>query len=864
MERAHDLLTQRDRLQFSPGEPYKCMLRMLYDYFAPEEVEDPELKKFLVKIRLELTQIIIQYFQQYGAEDTVPTLVEFLLPRHDYLYAIRDLLYIVMLYQSPPERKALTPSVLAAQLNSLCKAKRKEFDLAAALHTLISNSIGQKRTLQKASQIEDPTFVKSKIECCDHIVSFSIHALLSFSWDAIFQRDETASGLVALITGTTPLASIQKDNRSSVVAQLNTAFIKKESFLYHLDPAKEKGRIESSVEILLHFLFHQLDATKSRQINSKKERYEKYYLGEKTYLALLSHMLPEPSAFYLAEKDLVQRLSSLPPFDFLPRTRLIYSEIMMNIHAFEAGVQQRIVKDTLKFLENRGFHEIFLRLDCVFEAVSGYLCKPKYLADPTMKSGLEKFYLLYMAHYWKIRRTKQSVFRDMWNFTVPEFLLLSSQLMDSILAEAFAGTMTDEGIYTLIQFVFFMEDAALRISLIQTQPQYVEVIAKLLLCLSEVRMLYFWYPSFLPGHMPRDLEFDFDEYSQREGGVMRAILKLIMGIIVRNTGKKATDLDSEHSLLALKLLSFFIFRKRKTQKRIEVLLKLSVKSPEKTAAEVDTTSFLEFTPKGSFAQSKLKMILHERCVAHQKTVEDVMKSVGGKKDILESIYYRGLLLIAEVSQALIYAAHDVSSYRELILQAKVPGTMTSVKVVYLSKVLARIIKICLAGSAVSLQKFMEELGKDLAKVPDYPIEQCFSNFDSFTKETMDAVRPHTSDYSSLPSPAKVHGKSSTNPAENEADLLQRIHRFQEECVSNFVQINDKYASFLGKKLGASEFVGAMIEIMMNERYVKVIQPGLHKLVSEDFLLVERMILAQAEGRPKVVRRVSHAKAQTKE
>ena len=842
-------MAQKSKLQFSPGEPYKCMLRMLYDYFALEEVDDVELKKFLENIRWDLTQIIMKYFQDCGTEDTVPTLVEFLLPRPDLFYSIRDLLYILMQYQS--QRKA--SSALVNYLTSLSKSRRAGFDLVAALHMLINSSIIQKATLQKPSSIEDPAFVRRKITCCDHITSYSTHILLSLGWNVILASDATPD-FVAFITGAVSSSSSQKGH-SPVISELNATFVKGESFLSYLNPSINKGKLSSSEEIILHFLFH-------RPIpDSKKEAYEKAYLGEKTYLALLAHITAEPASFYLAEKDLVPRV--IKSREFGPRARLVYSKVLENLRAFEPAVQLRIVNDTCRFLDSsKAFMAAFLNMDNVFYSVSGYLCKPKLLAEPEMKASLERFYLTYMLHYWKLKRGK-STFRDMWGFTVPEFLLIGNRLVGIILGDMISGAATanEDSLCSLMQFLYFLEDTALRIPHIMTQSEYVELVGKVLLCLHESKtLLYFWLPSFVPGHLPvlKYAPTGNVEDSQREGGLVRTTLKLLFGILVRS-GKKP-----EVEKLALKLLSFYVFRKPKTQKKIETIL--GIKRPESSSAakasdndNKNPPGFLDPKISATFQAKLVKALMHDRSVAHQKTVEDVMKSV--KKDPFESACYRGLLLIVELSQVLIYALTGTSSYREALTLHKPPThTLESgYRVSYLSKMLARVVQACLAGGEVPFQKAMDEVCRNVVRMPDYQLEECFSNFDSFvTKEVIESSRTSVSEHGS---PTQ---KLKSSVLEGESECSQRLRKFQGECVTSFVQINAKFAAFMAKTLDGATFCTGVSDILTAEHFLKDLLPGLHKLVTEDFLLIEKMILAQAESRPKTAKRLASPKVQTKE
>ena len=71
-------------LYFPPEEPYNSILLMLYDYFAPEEADDENAKNYLIEIRQQLKQLLHEYFKRKGGEDTIKTLVKFLLSGSNY------------------------------------------------------------------------------------------------------------------------------------------------------------------------------------------------------------------------------------------------------------------------------------------------------------------------------------------------------------------------------------------------------------------------------------------------------------------------------------------------------------------------------------------------------------------------------------------------------------------------------------------------------------------------------------------------------------------------------------------------------------------------------------------------------------
>ena len=861
------MLMQNSGLPFTPGEPYRGMLRMLYDYYAVEEVDEVGLKKFLRDTRWQLTGLLLEYFHKYGTKETVHTLVEFLLPKSESLYSIRDLLYILMLSQVPPHSE-----VLLSYVKEGCKNGRKEFDLILALHNIINSAVTQKTRLKLMISSEDCAGMKSRIDCCEHVISYSMHILLSFCWNELFTEGLSSvfNFLLSPGSGAVPLGNSSQGN---MIAGLNSTLNKGEGFLTLLNPASGKGKFSRPEEIMLDFLFHRLE-----NMTAAGENYERSYIGEKTYLALISHLLPDPSLFYLNEKEIQQRVVEMKESEFnAPRIKLIYGTMFENIRAFELPVQQRLMLDTCKFLGNRAFMCLFLRIDNVFEAICAYLSRKKYLSEPVLKSNLESFYLLFVRSYWKQRREhSQSIFHELAKFQQPEFLHLCNRILDELLVEPFTYS-TDEGLYASIQFVYFLEDSAIRIPQLFGDPQFIHAVGKLLIYLNEVHILYFWFPSYVPGHVPRGAVESGETFCQREGGLIRAMLKLILTIIVRcdeaGVGKKDRK-------LALKMLNFFIFRKRKTFAKLAKVFgaeHLVCTEIESSQHDIKSESFsvsvadplLEFSLKGTVIKNKLKLILHDRSVTYQKSVEEICKTIVGKKDVYESTQFRALFLSTQVLQALIYLSFGVTSYKALLALNDSPELeaekATNYRTAYLAKILGRVLKFSYSveGSA-GIKRIIRDLYRETINSPDYPIQGCLSNIDACTRQDIDLMRPLESYLPATPAKGKSTPSKEKPPEAEDPLILAKIVAYQDECIKCLTEICEYYGNYANKKVSAERYTTMVLGIVMGRNFVTNVQPGLHKMVSEDLVLVERAVLSLAEGKHSAQRRLSHPKIQPKE
>lgn len=836
------------KIPFSPSEPYRGILRMLYDYFAPEETEDVEMKKFLRRIKSKLTHILVIYLREHGTR-TMTTFFEFLLPSIDEIYSIRDLLYVIMLYQSPDQKKG-NSNLFSNYIRDSYLKKRKEYDLIVALHTLINNAIVRKASTIQLASIEAPNTTKNTFDCCERIIAYCLHILLSINWVDIFEGRETPNLVASKI-----LTASDK-----VLQPINNILGNSEWLLSYLCIPKSKAKITSSEDVILRYVFHRLN-----NLGALKETYEKHYLGERSYTVLLSHMLADPSVFYKKDKEIQQIILNMKEQDFnLSRFKLIYTRIIENIRAFEPLVQQTIMKDAKRFFENKAFSAFFLNSDAIFEAVSGYLAKEKYLANPEIKSSLESIYLLFANNYWSDKSKREYnriIFKEIVCFSIPEYLLLCNELLTKLLSNSLISP-SDENIYTAIQFVYTIEDSTIRIPKIISQPLFIEIIGKLIVYLNELHILYYIYPSFVPYHLSRELNYENEVFYQREGGMPRAILKILFSMVLHSG-----EIDEQIFKLVLKLLNFFVFRKSKTLKTILQILKISLqeeKNASKGKFDPGNGTFLEFPIKGTIIQNKYELIFHDKAVASQKSVDDLRKSLGGRTEIFESSHFRALYLITQLAQVLIYMAFKTNSYNDIHIdeERKEPLQEESYGIKYLAKLFGKVLR-ARSTIAAGISKMVEEVTKEMVTIPKYSISKYFSNFEGYTKEIIDKLRPLSDFQPEKPVRAGLNkGKLNIPSLEEEKISLQQ--KFQVESTKIFIDLCETFTQYSAKKFTIKEYTSKIIIALTSKTYLETVQRWMHHLTTEDFLVVEKMIILLNEGRPKVTRRKAHPRIQPKE
>ena len=841
-------------LEFSQGEPYKCMFTMLYDYYSQEEVDNVELKKFLHEIRIHLEEILIMYLQKNATFETVDIFVEFMVPKPENLFSIHDLLSIIISFESQDQKPNQRFQIFSNYLREAFQTKKKEYNFLTALHSLIDFAIAEKKKILKAETESE----KNRIDCCESIISYSLHILLSINWAVVFDPNYINSN-----------SSPQKNfaNPGHMLLAINYVLSigenESQSLFSYLSQAFTKGKNNITEEVILLFLFNRWYSK-----SSSKENFEKGYLGEKTYICLLSHVTQDPSIFNIKEKEIPAKIMDMKKQDTdNPHFYIIYSKIIENMMAFELTIQEKIVSDLAKLATKPAFQYHFSKSGTIFDITTTFLSREKYLKNSLIKTKFENHFLLFIFNIWNGRLRKDyalSVFKDIQCLPKDELLYLYSKILDQLIKDYLSPS--DEAIYYTIQFVYLLEDYAIYYPDSITQPLFIETLGKLELYLNEIHMIYYWYPSFIQFHLPHDIPFDPENYIQREGGIVRVILKLLFAIIAKTC---KGGLDEINNKLVLKLINFFIFRKKKTL--LKLVQNLNLQNLPSLQELTQRESFLDYVTKTSLARSKVKIAFQDKSVVQLKTVEETCKLVIGKKEALESSNHRAFYLYSQLSQVLLYSIYGTTSYKEIISsEQKQPqeGKIIGYRINHLVKLLGKVLKIR-SKMAGSIQLVIEEASKDLINLPKLLIDNCFSNIDGYTKDKIESMRtwvdPQPARWSRANSllPSLLGGTSEPQVTYEKFPQTE-LQAFQEECGKDLSALHEYYCHYANKNINAEKYSAMVLPIIMNKDYIIKIQSKLHALASEDFVLIERMILAQVGLRQSLKKKMLGPKKLIKE
>ena len=831
IQRTREMLMNNYEIEFNAEELCNGLLFMLYDYFAPEEADKEEAKEHLKEIRVLLKDLILEYLERKNDEAIISSVVKFLLAGSNYCYAIRDLLQLILIYRS--KNKKLWDDLVVKHLCKVQKEKKEDCNILTALHMLISSSIKEKNS--KLKDAEDVKSMELRKECFEDIIAYSVHTILSFDWMNIRESliDNTFVDFIKK-----GYSNIMKSNEEKP-GQLKVT-------MQYLTSIKLKKDIEGN--FLCFLFFHSLP--------NIKEKYQKEYLGESTYYALLSHLTKNPLIFHFDRRGIQKAVQEMTDLD-TKRNKRIYSKLIENIRAFEPDVKLTILKDCLIFFGSKPFLVMFLKLKGLFREVCNCLGKVKYLENKVLKERLEVLHFKFLSDYWQNHYWHKFTFWNKSCSQLNEVFSLFIPFLEYILKST-SSFLKPHCLAVAIQFTYFLEDVVVQYPDIIAQKLFLEIFGKYVIYLSEVKMLYYYYPPLLSGFITQLEVPNILSATQREGGIARIIFKLILKAIIKVNG---SELDENYRKLPFKLLSFFIFHKVKTLGTIKKILGVNL-----PPAGSEATSFLDLPAKNNTFNTLLKTLKGESTLSQMGNFEDQMKQVSGKKDLMSTKEFRLALVYTELVQVLLYLSYNVNSYNQLLEKLNTEANINK-KITYITKLLGKILKRYFANASMDWKKVFDNLDKKLIKGPVcmiYPIAMCLSNIDECDLDTINKLHPNI-DYPV--SVSNVISNKAFTPSPLTVNDIPRFLNYKElqsKILKLFNELAQYYIEFEEKKITLDEYVKKFIKIISNEVVLKDVQAGLHKFFTDDFLQIEKILLKYTIERLKEGKKTSNPKAQSDE
>ena len=636
-----------EELEFEKCEPYRPILNLIEHYYSIEEYSKTIVKEIIAH----LLSIISSYLKNYATSEAIDTLTEYLNKNH--LFFIRNIIDLLVVYMQDKKTDNL---VMQEMID--CYMNKEDHVLITRALILLKKCIVQKNEmLNDLMHIEN--YVKSNlyIECLEDIISNLCYLLFFIQWETIYASKA--------------INTQKEDIKEELKLSFNTAYLMWDV----LRPSKEMDTFEQTEQLILNFLF--ASCTPEGKV-----------LGRKVYMALLAQLLSSSECSHKVGEDpfdiVLSSLNNIPYFKF----KLIYRKILLNIGKFQVCVQEKILGDLHKFLSNSHFLSCLLNMDDVFHKLFALLREQENLVIMPLKRVVIDVIKCFLNVYIKDKQKRELVQNSI---TIIKNLStnIKLEIIDKFLGMLLKDPLgLDEVLINVMQFVYLIEDISLKLGPSLSEKTFIEVMGKLILYLNEIRMLYFWYS-------PLVMHGEVNEV-QREGGVVRIILKVLMGIILYMP-EKGSDFHCE---LALDLLKFFLYHKRSTHVKVAEALGLalnlpSIKEDSRLLLEDDNEIEDGFIGK-DFNPEKEQM--HSKILYPQREEHD--------NNYFNQHNNRVIYMFTQLAQTFIYTSYNVKQYKH-INNEKYTSITTSYKSNKLAKMLGKI----LSGISISdIQQIIESLG----------------------------------------------------------------------------------------------------------------------------------------------------------
>lgn len=831
VQRAHEFLLNFRLPVLSSGKICRKILTMFYDYFSPEEGEG-DSKVFLESMKTRLEKLLVDYLCLWADAKMVDALVEFLLLVPGYLYPTRNLLFVIMKFRFSTEKQRSWNEILVSHLQEIRNSKTKKFDLITVLHMLIQFGVSKKLRQSVLSITEDLAAQERRTACCEDIVAYSLHILLSLDWNGVWK---VLSGKGEGYKGKTPT----KKASLIFLPGLSKEGNRDSPFLEHL-----RDMTLTVEEVILNFLFHQRNPH-----TNKEESFSKCFLGLKTYHVLLSHLACSPAMFLdytLAGEENELQARALQVSEKVcgsRRHKVVYGLVFKNLQMFELKVQRKILIDYNVFLGDENLKGMILEDKELFCTVCHYLSKKRYLEEKVMEGLLEKIYKSLLCGHWTNGHT---IFWNERRLNEEGMLRVLDSFFDKML-DKINKFCKEGGMRTALQFAYFLEDVAIDVfmdnPLLAVKIAFLNVLAKFIIYLDKLELLYFWLPHFKNTEVIRRPKVDSRECGEREGGVVRVVLKLLFKCMLR---VQYTSLSLDLQRIPFKLAKFFLFHDAKTLNSIKMTLQIEYKN-----ASEESLGFLKKIEnwKSSLA---LNMIFSSKTLCTQKPLKEVAKSLKIKKHWLNRMDFRLLTAYTLLAQALIYTSCDVTLYKDLL--DKFCSYKVTRHTITLTKMIGRVAK-QLVPLLEQKNGFFNELKEKYGKSSGlfvYAIKNCLSFVDKCSKDCI--FKLHCCD--------ERLAAGITIKDEENGSYLTTFEDFGHNLLELSRKILALFKGHVQKGMMKEVYAEDVTKLIISDSSIRDIQPKLHRLFTDDFLQVEKAVLAFLEYKATLPISMAYLKTQS--
>ena len=798
---------------------------MLFEYFPSEEQVSITKKVWVKEIRKHICSIFLIQLIDRGTPETVNVIAQYLCPDIARFNKIKDVLHVIAQYQNKIS-KALKENIFEKNIISSSKSKSQGNCFLASIFMVMYHAIIQKQ--QPKSDIQEGIM--------EEVIAASINVLFSLNWILI-------SGQL-LTTHSTP------QHYSVMIHQSKNEYGKYYRLAQKILKFLKNSNVQETFEINILSWMLQIPYT---GLKKEKQEYQ-HFLGTLTYKSMLKKIMNNESSSLNFEIEDIYSIIEGSEINVNFATSL-FGKIMGSINSFEVGIHETIFNGLKLLIENPLCFSVIFQSEDLFNNLLRFIINGDYTSNKVIKGIIVDFITRFMTFTWNFIQMTPTItraFLEWQKLTIQDFCALTIRLISRLILTS-QTVENENGVFHLIELVYTLEDFASSHPQILIEEDFIKALTIFILLLDKTGMLYFWYPSFGPQAFEHDISFEYDSHcSQREGGIVRVILKLLFGTLLKNNG----ECD-----LLLQNLRFFIFHEEKyfsklakyVQKDQKILLDLW---------ECVPISFLSISSEIMHKitiqmKEKLNHIKEEKSVAQQKTVSFIASTI---KDVFDSGKYKTLLLFTSIMQIIIYEFYGINQYQHLDF-TEICSRILSEKCKHLIIIIGEMI----GCHPDFINQLENEIDTRIAKLFRLQIKNCFTDAEMIPKVLIQSIY---SDFSSGYAAVKDGSKqveydpkafqTKLESPQNTPDLNSLVKAFKQEFKYLLTNIQNDWTLFQAQKQTKEEYIKKFLTHTMKQEMIQKVQAGLHDLFSEDYKYIDKAIYLLAFKRESIKKKQSES------
>ena len=806
LDQARDLLMLQNDIQFSKNEPFLTLLKMLFDYFSPEEHDNEEIKEFLRNIRNKICSIISMQLIERGTQETVTILTRFLCPDITKFNHIKDVLRIISQYQHKI-KAACKESIFEKHIIASSKNKSQGNCFLTSIFLLLYRAIMHTQQLKAKNVLRTST---------EQVISSTIEILLSFNWPKICEN--------ILIKHGSPQHNSSKILQSSSDNPNDRIENKILKCLKH-------SNIHETMEINIISWVMQIPFTCFKQ----GKPIQQHFLGKLAYVSMLKKIFNKDVGFINCElEDIYSIIENCTEEINAPFAVSLFTKIFGNIHVFEPDIHELIFKGFKKISDNSVFFPQVLCSDEIFKCMIHLILNGNYKSQE--KLLIEDFILIFLLNNWEVNQMVDAIskfFYEIRKLDSEELIKFIIKLIGRLL-QSLLKFENETGIFHLLEFVYFIEDFAISNPAILSKTEFHNALLMLVLLLDKAGMIFFWFPSFGPDAFDHDISFDYDFHcTQREGGCVRVILRLVLSCLLKS---------EENFHLLIQILEFFVFHKKELY---SALIKY-VQQTEKIIIDVweyEQYSFLNIGRSDViFKQKNFGFVLEEKSVTQQKSISYIISTY---KDVFESKHYRSLVLFTYLMQIIIYDFYNTQQYQNIDFSQYNKKKPASEKIKMIVGIISEIFDF---QSQDFFSKLEQEVDLRINKQFRMQIKTCFTDIEMIQKMLVPAIyceinagTPAVKDANLQVDYDFKSYQIICESIQSTADTLSLGEVFIKDFEIYFSNIQNEWLRLQNQKETKEEFIQNFLGLALKMENIQIVQAGLHDLFTEDFKFIDKAI-----------------------